>query len=213
MSEVFELRQYTLHPGKRDTLIELFDRELVETQEAAGMRVIGQFRDLGDPDRFVWFRAFPDMVHRKEALSSFYSDTTWRTHRDAANATMIDSDDVLLLRLANPRYAFPIPSSPRPPVGTTQRPSSRFAVTVYSFNKPIDREHIEAVLRVVTPLTLLQTEPAENTYPALPVRAGENVIVTLTMDEGAIDDAALSTYLKCPPQRLRLAPTARSLLR
>jgi hypothetical protein len=28
----------------------------VETQEATGMRVIGQFRDLGDPNRFVWLR-------------------------------------------------------------------------------------------------------------------------------------------------------------
>ncbi|MDP9190400.1 MAG: NIPSNAP family protein [Acidobacteriota bacterium] len=213
MSEVFELRQYTLHPGKRDTLIELFDRELVETQEAAGMRVIGQFRDLGDPNRFVWFRGFPDIVSRKEALTAFYSDTTWRTHRDAANATMIDSDDVLLLRLVDPRFGFRVPSSSRPPIGATERPSSRFAVTVYSFDKPIDREHIEAIQRVVTPLTLLQTEPSENTYPALPVRAGENVIVTLTLDDGAIDDAALSTFLKCPPQRLRLAPTARSLLR
>jgi quinol monooxygenase YgiN len=212
MSEVFELRQYTLHPGKRDTLIELFEREFVETQEAAGMRVIGQFRDLGDPDRFVWFRGFPDMARRKEALTSFYSGTTWRSNRDAANATMIDSDDVLLLRLADPRYTFPIPSSPRPPFGSIDRPSSRFGVTVYSFEAPIDSEHIEAVLRIIKPLTILQTEPAENTYPALPVRLGENVIVTLTMGEGAIDDASLSQYLKCPPQRLRLEPTVRSLL-
>ena len=42
---VFELRQYTLKPGQRDVLIELFDREFIETQEAAGMHVCGQFRD------------------------------------------------------------------------------------------------------------------------------------------------------------------------
>ena len=208
MSEVFELRQYTLHPGKRDTLIDLFDRELVETQEAAGMRVIGQFRDLGDPDRFVWFRGFPDMVRRKEALTSFYSDTSWRTHRDVANSTMIDSDNVLLLRIADPRFGFPAPSSPRPRIGTTERPSTRYNVTVYSFDTPIDRDHIDAVLRVVTPLTLLQTEPSENTYPALPVRVGENVIVALTL--GTIDDDALANNLT---QRLTLEPTARSLLR
>lgn len=54
--QVVELRQYTLHPGRRDTLIELFDREFVETQEALGINVIGQFRDLDGPDRFVWLR-------------------------------------------------------------------------------------------------------------------------------------------------------------
>lgn len=51
---VVELRRYTLHPGRRDVLIDLFDRELVESQEAVGMAVLGQFRDLDDPDRFVW---------------------------------------------------------------------------------------------------------------------------------------------------------------
>ena len=51
---VVELRQYTLHPGKRDVLIDLFDREFVETQEAVGIKVIGQFRDLDHPDHFVW---------------------------------------------------------------------------------------------------------------------------------------------------------------
>ena len=55
---VVELRQYTLRPGQRDVLIGLFDREFVESQEAAGMAIVGQFRDLDDPDRFVWIRGF-----------------------------------------------------------------------------------------------------------------------------------------------------------
>ena len=69
---VVELRQYTLHPGQRDVLIDLFDREFVETQEAAGMRIIGQFRDLDHPDRFVWLRGFRDMTSRAKALTDFY---------------------------------------------------------------------------------------------------------------------------------------------
>ena len=32
---VLELRQYTLHPGRRDELVALFEREFVEPQEAA----------------------------------------------------------------------------------------------------------------------------------------------------------------------------------
>jgi hypothetical protein len=50
---IVELRQYTLRPGEREVLIDIFDRELVESQEAVGMSLIGQFRDLDDPDRFV----------------------------------------------------------------------------------------------------------------------------------------------------------------
>lgn len=89
---VLELRQYTLQPGQRDTLIALFDREFIETQEAVGMTVLGQFRDLDDADRFVWLRGFASMAARAEALASFYGGPVWQAHRTAANATMIDSE-------------------------------------------------------------------------------------------------------------------------
>ena len=64
--QVVELRRYALHPDDRETLIELFDRELVETQEAVGMDVLGQFRDLDDPDSFVWFVASATCEHASE---------------------------------------------------------------------------------------------------------------------------------------------------
>lgn len=35
------------------------------------MRAIGQFRDLGDPNRFVWLRGYPDMPAREKALTAF----------------------------------------------------------------------------------------------------------------------------------------------
>src|SRR6184192_2568977 len=79
---VVELRQYTLHPGQRDVLIDLFDREFVETQEAAGMRIIGQFRDLDHPDRFVWLRGFRDMTSRAKALTDFYGGPVWKTRSE-----------------------------------------------------------------------------------------------------------------------------------
>src|SRR4029077_20100414 len=88
---VIELRQYTLHAGKRDVLIDLFDAEFIESQEALGLTVIGQFRDVDDPDRFVWLRGFRDMTIRAKGLKAFYGGPVWRDHREAANATMIDS--------------------------------------------------------------------------------------------------------------------------
>ncbi len=56
---IVELRQYTLREGRRDELIDLFDREFVETQEQLGIAVLGQFRDLDRPDRFVWLTRSP----------------------------------------------------------------------------------------------------------------------------------------------------------
>jgi hypothetical protein len=82
-----ELRRYTLHPGTRDTLIELFDREFIETQEAVGMTPIGQFRDIDDPNQFVWLRGFRDLATRARGLAEFYggpcgpSTARWRMRR------------------------------------------------------------------------------------------------------------------------------------
>ena len=78
---IVELRQYELRPGQRDVLIELFDRELVESQEAVGMQLIGQFRDLDRPDHFVWLRGFADMEHRRQGLEAFYRGPVWKAHR------------------------------------------------------------------------------------------------------------------------------------
>lgn len=236
---VLELRQYTLHPGKRDVLIDLFEHEFVESQEAVGIELVGTFRDLDKPDRFVWIRGFPDMPARAKSLQAFYFGPVWQAHREAANATMIDSDNVLLLRPAERDAGFPKPSAPRAPVGTTARPHSRVLATIYYFGAPVDdafnaffdRELSPALAGAgIAPIARLETEEAENTFPRLPVRAGEHVFVWFARfdDEGALHAAEtrlaasprwtslkpkLDAMLKSPPERLVLEPTARSDLR
>src|SRR2546430_17389033 len=95
---IVELRQYTLHRGKRDVLIDLFDREFIEPQETLGMNILGQFRDLDDPDRFVWLRGFRDMASRAAALQAFYGGAGWEGHRETANWAMSGLDYVVFFR-------------------------------------------------------------------------------------------------------------------
>jgi NIPSNAP protein len=237
---VVELRQYTLHDGKRDVLIDLFEREFVESQEATGMELIGQFRDADAADRFVWLRGFLDMRSRDAALRAFYGGPVWAAHRDAARATMIDTSDALLLRPVDERSGFPAPAACRPPIGPTETPSSLVVATFYHRDRPFDQEfadffrhHVRPVLTETgaTPLAYLQTEHAENTYTALPVRTGENVFVwfarcadraELTAHLRRLEQSrvwndqvlpCLSAMLTGEPRRLTLSPTARSLLR
>ncbi|MFF5536564.1 NIPSNAP family protein [Streptomyces cinerochromogenes] len=158
---IVELRQYTLHPGTRETLIELFEREFVVGQETVGIAVGGRFRDLDDPDRFVWLRAFPDMGRRRRSLEAFYTGSVWQENRDAANVTMIDSDDVLLLR--GPGF-IPEPGT-REVVATVCQPPDAAAFDRYA------ARHLGPVH------ALHRTEHAENDYPLLPVRTGEDVRV------------------------------------
>src|SRR5262245_42198391 len=119
---IIELRQYTLRPDQRDVLIDLFEREFVDSQEVLGMRVLGTFRDFDRPDRFVWLREFDDMAARRKGLTAFYGGPVWQAHREAANATMLDSDNVLLLRGARASSGFAPRRQPRPPKGATETP-------------------------------------------------------------------------------------------
>src|SRR5262249_55011585 len=136
---VVELRQYTLKPQQRDVLIDLFDEHFVESQEALGMTVIGQFRDRGNADRFVWLRGFRDMESRNEHLAAFYEGPVWSAHRTEANNTMIDSDNVLLLKPARPDLAFRIDQSP---VGTATggRGSATVLAAIYQMPQAVDAE-------------------------------------------------------------------------
>ena len=133
---IVELRQYTLHPQQREVLIDLFDREFVETQEAQGMRVLGQFRDLDRPDQFVWLRGFADMPARHRALEGFYGGPVWAAHRHAANATMIDSDNVHLLCPAWPGATAALPHHTRPQPGAQGATAGVLQVTVLPLREP-----------------------------------------------------------------------------
>jgi len=236
---VLELRQYTLHPGRREALVDLFEREFIETQEAVGMHVIGHFRDLDAPDRFVWLRGFASMEVRRAALQAFYFGPVWKRHRDAANATMIDSDDVLLLKPAHADAGLPAATPPRPAPGATV-PAGSLCLGICALNAPAEHGFIARFDRELVPLLRQQgaqplaryvTDASENTFPRLPVREGERVFVWLARfdDVAALDAhlaalhadadwqdaiaAAMLEELQQPPRLLRLAPTARSELR
>lgn len=193
---VIELRQYTLHPGQRETLVALFEREFIESQQAVGLQVLGIFRDLDAADRFVWWRGFADMATRAAGLAAFYGGPVWQAHRNAANATMVDSDDVLLLR---PLTAWPLPGAAR----------SDWHVAVCPLAAPPDRALVDALR--ASGACWLETEPAENNFPRLPVRSGETVVVGLSRTALALP-ALLTERLAGSVQHLHLAPTGRSQL-
>jgi hypothetical protein len=115
---VVELRRYALHPGQREVLVELFEARFIESQEELGMSLLGQFRDLDDLDSFVWLRGFANMVRRERGLTGFYGGPVWARYRDQANATMIDSDNVLLLKTPSARAAVNVPE--RDPVAEAE---------------------------------------------------------------------------------------------
>jgi hypothetical protein len=238
-SPIVELRMYTLHPGRRDELIRLFEREFIETQEAVGIQVLGQFYDLDDPNRFIWLRGFATMAARAEALRAFYSGPIWKAHRDAANATMLDSDNVLLLSLPPGACGFSPRDRNHPPAGRPIAQSGFVAATICYFDIPVGAEFTHYFENTIQPVLVQAgasvlahfiTEDSPNSFPTLPVREGEHAFVWFA---GFSDPAGHKNHLarlresshwndeieqhlkkniRGRPEVLRLTPTPRSRL-
>lgn len=222
--QIVELRQYTLHKGGRDTLIGLFEQHFIEPQDEVGAQVLGTFRDLGDPDRFVWMRGFDSMERRQEALAAFYGGPVWQRYRSEANPTMLDSDNVLLLKLkrgsilgrhgaAAMRLTIHYLGSADP---------DAFLLFFDSHMRPL-YESAGAPVQAV----LISAAQANN-FPRLPIREGERVLVWLTRFASAAGEERFDSAMRqasgwrdqAPesllpafmrkPEVVRLAPTARS---
>ena len=223
---VVELRQYTLRGGRRDELIALFEREFIETQDAVGAHVLATFRDLDDPDRFVWMRGFASMQARAEALKAFYFGPVWKAHRQAANATILDSDNVLVLRPATPGGG--LAHAAHAPVLAfihylDDATAAPFAAWFEAHLRP------EAPARGAQVLGAFVSETSPNTFPQLPVREKDRVFVWFAQPrsgdaadfltrwrgrtgwrDGA-DETLLPAFMR-KPEVLRLSPTRRSPL-
>jgi hypothetical protein len=238
-SAIVELRQYTLRSGRRDELIGLFEGAFIESQETLGMELTGQFCDLDDPNRFVWLRGFSDMTSRADALAAFYGGPVWKEHRDAANATMVDSDNVLLLRPVVPGAGIVVLAD-RAPRGATQSPPGLLTASIQYVPPAMLPAFIRFFDETIAPIVRAagadvrgryQTETAANTFPALPVRDADSVFVWFAAFTdaasyvnylGAIDagadyrdgaSAELLAVLARRPEVLRLLPTPRSRFR
>ena len=236
---VLELRQYTLHPGRREPFVDLFDRVFADPLDATGMTVVGQFRDLDRPDRFVWMRGFQTMAARAQELAAFYDSDLWHTHRSEANASIVDSDNVLLLEPASSSLQFKdVP--PRPPLADPTASGGLLVVTLY-YAKPETlaafgalfehslRARLEAAGGTTVAAYITSTQP--NNFPRLPIRVGEHIYVwvarfkdteayaayqiRLDADQGWSHKLwpAARDRLNREPEVLRLTPTPRSRLR
>jgi hypothetical protein len=208
---VLELRQYATKPGRRDELIEIFERELSVPLEEMGSIVHGQFRDVDNADRFVWLRGFTSMRSRPDALTSFYTSDIWYRHREAVNDTLVDSDNVLLLR----------PMRPGSGLGSAEaRPSGAddgglIVAAIHRNEDDASPDLAEVAEAGGSLLGSYVTDRGPNNYPRLPIREGEDLTVWLV---AFADRERGARYADAQARRgtavqvLRLAPTSRSAL-
>ena len=181
---VLELRNYVTRPGQRDKFISYFETNFIDSQNAIGGYVLGQFRVKDADDNFFWIRGFNDMASRSRYLPEFYRGEFWKQRRNHANDMLLNNDNVYLLK--------PLTLSEDQPgtaVNSNEfgRKKGLVVIDYYVANTRLP-ELIEFFKSKYLPFlkgnhistTSWVSELSENDFPGLPVFQDKNLLVTIT---------------------------------
>jgi hypothetical protein len=239
--QVLELRNYLLKPGRTRAFIRYFEEHFLFSQRDEGMHPLGQFEVVGEPDRFVWIRGFDDMGARGRGLRGFYGGAFWQTHRDEANAMMLEHHDVHLLRplapLASLTGGATLEDRAAEPPGALPLHTGLVIADFYHAEPTALRSLVDHFERRVLPalaeeghevLGHFVAELAPNDYPRLPVIQDPSLLAVLSAyrdrgqyaamrrgwsARGPVEERNLRALLAADTTTLCLRPTARSLIR
>lgn len=116
---IIEMRTYKLKPGKRAVFLDVFRSRSMPAHADIGMKILGPFLSIEDPDVFFFMRGFPDLASREPMKAKFYEGELWKAELEQILMPMIERYDVVLVD--DP--AGLIPWLPAPPVFGTSSPS------------------------------------------------------------------------------------------
>jgi hypothetical protein len=94
---IIEMRTYKTKPGKRAQFLEIFRAKSMPAHAEIGMRILGPFLSIEDPDMFFFMRAFPDLQSREPMKARFYEGELWKRELEAVLLPMLDKYDVVLV--------------------------------------------------------------------------------------------------------------------
>jgi hypothetical protein len=97
-SMLVEVRRYRLHPGRRDEFVDWFESTVVPEMERHGMRILGSFVDVEDPDVFVYLRGYRDDDERSRQIEAFYQSPRWLSEMKPHALELESGFEVALVR-------------------------------------------------------------------------------------------------------------------
>ena len=107
---IVEVRSYRIKAGRRAEFVRFFETRSVPALQSHGMKVIGPFLDLENPNKFVWLRSFPSLAERDRMKDAFYEGDLWKNELEAIAMPMLESYDVILCE-TSPGCVFDVPRS------------------------------------------------------------------------------------------------------
>ncbi len=94
---VVEMRTYKLKPGMREPFLQVFRSQSVPEHRRLGMKILGPFLSIEEPDTFFFMRGFPDLPSREPLKASFYGGELWKRELESVLMPMIERYDVVLV--------------------------------------------------------------------------------------------------------------------
>jgi len=94
---IIEMRTYKLKPGKRSEFLEIFNTRSLPAHTEIGMKILGPWVAIDDPDTFFFMRGFPDLPSREPMKATFYEGKLWKQELESVLMPMIDRYDVVLV--------------------------------------------------------------------------------------------------------------------
>lgn len=94
---IIEMRTYKTKPGMRPRFVEIFATRSVPEHEKIGMKILGPFLSVEDPDALFFMRGFPDLASREPMKARFYEGNLWKKELEALVMPMIESYEVAVV--------------------------------------------------------------------------------------------------------------------
>lgn len=94
---IIEMRTYRLKPGLRSQFLDIFLTKSVPAHAEIGMKIVGPFLSIDDPNTFFFMRGFPDLESREPMKAKFYEGELWKRELENELMPMIENYDVVLV--------------------------------------------------------------------------------------------------------------------
>jgi NIPSNAP len=94
---IIEMRTYKTKPGRRSEFLEVFRAKSVPAHEEIGMKILGPFLSVEDPEVFFFMRGFPDIASREPMKAKFYEGELWKSELEYVLMPMLEKYDVVLV--------------------------------------------------------------------------------------------------------------------
>jgi hypothetical protein len=94
---IIEMRTYKTKPGKRSQFLEIFRSKSVPAHQEIGMKILGPFLSVEDPDVFFFMRGFPDLASREPMKAKFYEGPLWKRELENLLMPMLDKYEVVVV--------------------------------------------------------------------------------------------------------------------